>query len=217
MQGLFQFLQQWQGSFECIIVDDGSTDSSDLAIKNHPHFPLLSSHIQILTQANQGKGAALKTGIQQAQGDFILTLDADMATEPTELIQWLKMRQTFYTKEILIGSRELKNSDVQDLGYRKIVGNIFNAIIRLFTGLPFRDTQCGFKLYPAAAAKALFDKLQTPGWSHDVEILKRANRLGYAIVEMPVHWKAIEGSKIRVVQDGFKMLFEVIRISFLKD
>jgi dolichyl-phosphate beta-glucosyltransferase len=102
------------------------------------------------------------------------------------------------------------------LGYRKFVGNIFNFIIRNMVGLRISDTQCGFKLYPKEAAKQLFAKLQTMGWAHDVELLKRANLLGYAIIEMPITWNAIEGSKINVLSDSWNMFWEVVKIRGMK-
>lgn len=211
--GIAAFFKCWQGNTEVIIVDDGSTDGSDVLIVLHPVFKEYENQIQFIKQENTGKGGALQNGVKFAKGNFILTLDADMATVPTELLNWLELRKQFYTKEILIGSRELKNSTVHDHGYRKIVGNIFNFLIRTITGLPFHDTQCGFKLYPIDAAKQIFNLLQTQGWAHDVELLLRANKLGYAIVEMPIQWQAVDGSKISVVRDSFQMLWDVIKIA----
>ncbi|MBK7762142.1 MAG: glycosyltransferase [Bacteroidetes bacterium] len=212
-EGIAEFMKRWDAKVEVIIVDDGSTDGTDLFIESHPVCKQNVNAIKLVRQNNTGKGGALQNGVKASTGNFILTLDADMATSPTELLNWLTIRKQFYEKEILIGSRELPTSKVQDHGYRKVVGNIFNLLIRTITGLPFKDTQCGFKLYPAVAAKELFSQLQTMGWAHDVELLLRANRLGYAIVEMPIQWQAVEGSKISVVRDSFHMLWDVIKIA----
>jgi dolichyl-phosphate beta-glucosyltransferase len=216
MQGLDEFKQQWDTTFEILLVDDGSTDQTMQILQQHNSYEHLAPYITILTQRNTGKGGALRHGVAKANGDYILTLDADMATKPTELIQWRTKRKSFYPREILIGSRELNNSQVHDLGYRKFVGNIFNFIIRNMVGLRISDTQCGFKLYPKEAAKQLFAKLQTMGWAHDVELLKRANLLGYAIIEMPITWNAIEGSKINVLSDSWNMFWEVVKIRGMK-
>jgi dolichyl-phosphate beta-glucosyltransferase len=216
MDGLAEFTQAWKGPFEIILVDDGSTDGTSILIEKHPIAQSLKSNLNVISQSNTGKGGALKKGIEVAKGDYVLTLDADMATRPIELLKWIQLRNQFYEKEILIGSRELKTSIVHDLGYRKIVGNIFNWIIRSLVGLNIQDTQCGFKLYPRPIAQQLFASLHTMGWAHDVEILKKANQLGCAIVEMPITWNAIEGSKINVVNDSWKMFWEVMKIQGMK-
>lgn len=213
-QGLKDFDTQWKGAYEVILVDDGSDDGTDVLIQSNPFYVDLLSRkkITLLQQKNTGKGGALKLGVSKATNDFILTLDADMATSPTELLHWLAMKKTFNEKEILIASRELKNSKVEDSIKRKLVGNVFNFMIRKAVKLNISDTQCGFKLYPSTVAKTLFSKLQTLGWAHDVELLVMANKMGYAITEMPITWTAIEGSKIDVLRDGWKMFWEVMRI-----
>jgi glycosyltransferase involved in cell wall biosynthesis len=216
--GLQEFQQAWLGKMEVILVDDGSADDTANAIQTHPIFIALQSEHKIhwMQQKNQGKGAALKAGVQIAKGDFVLTLDADMATRPIELLNWLQLKKTFETNELLIGSRELKTSDVKDLDHRKWIGNVFNFIIQKLTHLTIQDTQCGYKLYHEAIAKTLFENLQTTGWAHDVELLLKAKRMGCQITEMPITWKAIPGSKINIWKDSIIMFFEVLRISRMK-
>ena len=212
--GMIDFTKQWESDYEIIIVDDGSDDGTNEKIKQHIHFQYFQSQqrITLLTQENKGKGGALKYGVQHAKNDFVLTLDADMATMPSELLIWYAQRKIFTNKEILIGSRELKNSKVDDSLMRHVVGNIFNFIITQTLHLNIKDTQCGFKLYPKQIAKEIFAALQIVGWSHDVELLLRANQLGYAITEMPVTWRAVEGSKIKVLRDGWNMFWELRKI-----
>lgn len=214
--GVLHFSKGWPGEFEVILVDDGSTDGGLNDNNQLAEWDSKGIRYRVLTQTNQGKGKALQTGVMAALGDFVLTLDADMATQPTELMTWWQKRGRFYEKEILIGSRELRESVVSDSWKRKVVGRVFNRLIRWMTGLPYRDTQCGFKLYPAHAAKALFGALQTAGWSHDVELLLRANRMGFAVVQMPIVWHAIPGSKISVLRDSMVMFKELIRIVLMR-
>lgn len=210
MEALHDFIQQWQGPCEVIIVDDGSVDGTEEVIRSNPLFN--SDHMQFIRQNNTGKGGALKLGVSRAQGDYILTLDADMAASPLELIAWLKEKSAFNKNEILIGSREKNKLNVQDKAHRKFIGHVFNRLIRTMTGLTQLDTQCGFKLYANEVAQQLFKPLQTLGWAHDVELLCRAQHLGYSIIEMPITWKAVEGSKIRIVRDSWRMFWELVRI-----
>lgn len=212
--GIVDFVSQWKGEYEVIIVDDGSTDGTDILITQHPDFMLWqkTQTIRLIHQKNTGKGGALKHGVGFATKDFVLTLDADMATAPIQLLEWLNARHEFQQNEILIGSRELKQSVIREIPYRKFIGNVFNYVIRKSVGLSIHDTQCGFKLYPVSIAGRVFSELQTLGWAHDVELLARAHKLGCKIIEMPVTWTAVPGSKINVVKDSWNMFWEVMRI-----
>lgn len=211
-RGITDFAAQWPGRFDVVLVDDGSTEDDLKGLATMVGYTAIADRIDIIRQANTGKGGALKTGVLNAKGDYILTLDADMAAEPTQLLDWWASRAGFFEREIFIGSRELPQSEVIDSVQRRQVGRVFNRMIRWMTGLPYRDTQCGFKLYSRGVAVELFSALQTMGWAHDVEILLRANRAGYAIVQMPLRWTAVAGSKINVWRDSWVMFGELIRI-----
>jgi Glycosyltransferases involved in cell wall biogenesis len=216
MQGLMSIHEHVGSPYEFIIVDDGSQDNFLEQFKKNKDFENIENYTTILLQTNQGKGAALANGVRQATGDFILTLDADMATSPLELLQWETINKELSQQEIWIGSREHPQSNVKDSIKRKLIGLIFNRIIRLLTGLKINDTQCGFKLYPASAAKLLFASLQTKGWAHDVELLLRAKRQHILIKEMPITWRAVAGSKINILRDSIKMFVEVWKISKMR-
>ncbi len=212
-EGVRSFIAKWGGRPEIIIINDGSKDNTEALLKEHEVFKQHKELISIYSQPNTGKGGALRNGVLKATGDYILTLDADMATPPEEIIKWLAlMGGKPAPNTIYIGSREHKDSVIKKQGDRKAAGNIFNFIVRLLTPLKARDTQCGFKLYPAGEAKRLFDGLQTYGWAHDVELLYKAYLDKMNIVEMPLAWNAIEGSKISLVSDGFNMLWEILVI-----
>lgn len=211
--GLSSFKQKWPGPFEVIIINDGSKDNFEQLALKHEFYLQNKDIISIYSQANTGKGGALRNGVLKAKGKFILTLDADMSTPPEELIRWYAMwggaptDNTIYT-----GSREHKDSVIKKNNNRKVAGNIFNLMVRVLTPLNMRDTQCGFKLYPAGEAKKIFGELQTFGWAHDVELLYRAHLDNVKIVEMPLVWNAVEGSKISVLGDGMKMIVEILTI-----
>lgn len=216
-EGIASFLPRWPHTVHIIIVNDGSRDNTLQLLQQHPVYQAHQDIIQILSQQNTGKGGALKQGVAAVgDSDYILTLDADMATPPAELVKWMVLLNNAPKRDtIYIGSREHKDSVIKNQGDRKIAGNIFNRIVRLLTPLRYlEDTQCGFKLYPAAVAKDAFARLQTEGWAHDVELLYRAHLNSIKIVEMPLTWNAVEGSKINLFRDGVKMLLETIRIVF---
>jgi tetratricopeptide (TPR) repeat protein len=117
--------------------------------------------------------------------------------------------------EILIASRELKDSSTEGDQSRRLAGNVFNRFVRLFTPLRAQDTQCGFKLYPAAVAKQLFGALKVKGWAHDVELLYRARLEGIHVTEMPIHWFQEPGSKISMARDAVNMLAQVLQVMIL--
>lgn len=211
------FDSKWYNDYEVIIVDDGSSDGTAEKVENAIAESLSRATVSIIKlEQNVGKGGALKAGVQAATGDFVLTLDADMAAQPTLLKNWLLRlpNHQFDKEQILIGSREHKDSQVQAKSNRKTLGRVFNILTQLTTSLNFKDTQCGFKLYPAHIAKSLFGNLQTNGWSHDVEILYKAQLQGIDIQSMPVKWQHIDGEKINVGSDGMKMALQTILISW---
>jgi len=217
LKTLKSFDQKWTSPLEIILVDDGSTDDTAKIIEEKfpTNFSGDTSFNFVKLPQNEGKGGALKAGVTVATGDHILTLDADMATRPQELRKWLAKlpKKTFNTNQILIGSREHADSQVEAQGIRRLAGWIFNFFIQLFTNLNLRDTQCGFKLYPKAAAQKLFGDLKSNGWAHDVELLYRGKLAGYEIQSMPVKWDAMDDSKINLLTDSIKMFWQTVFIS----
>jgi len=217
IDGFKEFIATWHGLFEIIIIDDGSTDDTVSLIKNNLLYKnlLADNKIQLIQQTNTGKGGALQKGITAATLDFVLTVDADMATHPVEIMNWrLQNKATFARDTICIASRTLAASKLILISNRRSSGKLFNTIVRIITNLPFKDTQCGFKLYPRAIAQQLFANLRTKGWAHDVEILLQANKQSIPVIEMPITWNERDASKINVLRDGMKMLWEVMKMRF---
>jgi dolichyl-phosphate beta-glucosyltransferase len=216
MDGIKYFIAEWHGDFEFIIINDSSSDDTYSRIENIPLYQSLSINgkAQLINNlpTRKGKGGALKTGIEVASKDYILTCDADMATEPIAMIIWfIKYPQLFDHKSILIASRTHPESQLELISDRRSHGNLFNRIVRLLTPLELLDTQCGFKLYPCKMAKSLFASLKTMGWAHDVEILCRASKLNFSIHELPILWSEREASKINLWSDGIRMVWEVVK------
>ena len=216
---LSDFVKKWKGPLEVLIIDDGSTDHTVEAIRQQPLFRELESagKARIISyHPNRGKGYALKTGVMEATGDYILTLDADMSMKPGQLLRWMEMNGgRLPENEVWIASRELKDSATEGDQSRRLAGNIFNRIVRILTPLDLKDTQCGFKLYPAPIAKQLFTRMKVHGWAHDVELLYRARLKGIALREMPIQWFQEPGSKVSVLRDALKMLWQVLMVTIL--
>ena len=194
-------------SWEVIVSDDGSTDGTVERLA--PSFP----DIKFLRDpVNAGKGAAVRRGMLAAQGDLVLFSDADLSTPIDELgpmVRVMKERGT----DIVIASRGLSDSklEVRQPWWRELAGRIFNLLVRPLSGLPFRDTQCGFKLFRYRAAQDVFRSIRCNDWAFDVEALMVASMLGYRVIEVPVRWINEERSKVRILVDAPKMAFDVLR------
>ena len=191
---LAQFCER-HGSVEVLIVDDGSKDTTAAIVQEfaarYPFARLLQN------PGNRGKGYSVRHGMQKAQGDWILSTDADLSSpleEVNKLIDAVDREQAAGA----IGSRALDRSlvGVHQAAFREMSGRIFNVIMRLATGLPFRDTQCGFKLFRRDAAEVIFSRQLLDGFGFDVEDLLIARIHGFKVVEVPVRWDNVEGTKV---------------------
>jgi dolichyl-phosphate beta-glucosyltransferase len=213
LEGIHDFIVEWHGDFEFILVNDASTDNTIKVLSEQSLFQnlLLDKKIKVFHNSNKGKGGALQLGVAEATKEYVLTCDADMATSPLEIILWSKENEsTFDGRTISIGSRTHPKSELVLITHRRAHGNLFNNVVRILTGLKQQDTQCGFKLYPTPIAKQLFATIKTMGWAHDVEILRNATKKGIGIIEMPITWNERDASKINLYRDGLKMIWEVM-------
>jgi dolichyl-phosphate beta-glucosyltransferase len=191
---LEQFCKR-HGSVEVLIVDDGSRDATAAVIQEfaqrHPFARLLQN------PGNRGKGYSVRHGMQEAHGDWILSTDADLSS-PLEEVDKLLAAVDREKAAAAIGSRALDRSlvGVHQAALREWSGRAFNLVMRLSTGLPFRDTQCGFKLFRTDAARAIFPRQRLDGFGFDVEDLLIARIQGFKVVEVPVRWDNVEGTKV---------------------
>jgi dolichyl-phosphate beta-glucosyltransferase len=196
--------------FEITVVDDGSTDRTAEVVTN---FSQHAPEVELLSlRQNSGKGYAVRAGMLSADGEFVIFTDADLSTPIEEVAKALDlMRQGW---DVVIGSRALPESDVQvrQNFLRETMGKIFNRIVRLFSGLPFPDTQCGFKCFTQKAAKDIFSRAVINGFAFDVEALVLAKTLGYRVTDMPIRWVNSPASKVRIFSSPLQMLREVWRV-----
>jgi dolichyl-phosphate beta-glucosyltransferase len=169
---------------EILIVDDGSTDGTAALIEAEAAGD--PSIRAIALPRNRGKGGAVAEGVAAATGTLSLIVDVDLSTPLSELGKLYEpLREG---ADIAIGSRTLDPSIVQRSAYRYWLGRGFNLLVRLLTRLPYRDTQCGFKLAPTQLAHALLRDQLIERYAFDVETLVRARAAGYTVKEVPVVW-----------------------------
>ncbi len=199
-------------SYELLVVDDGSRDDTAALVEQ---AGAQNSRIRLIRlPRNAGKGAAVRAGMQAAQGVLRLFADADGATP----IQELERLEAAIKDgaDLAIGSRTLASRDhryqVKARLHRTLLGNLFNRIVCALGIQRIHDTQCGFKLFRQAAAQDLFSVARIDGYGFDLELLYVAHRRGYRIAEVPINWSDQPGSKVRVLRDGLAMLREMLAV-----
>lgn len=191
-------------------MDDGSRDQTAELVQTYarenPSVRLLSN------PGNRGKGYSVRNGILHANGEFILFTDADLSSPIEEAPKLFRALED--GSDIAIGSRWVRpelQTQRQSL-IRQILGRVFNGFLRLFLGLKFNDTQCGFKALRQHCAKAVFPLQKVEGWGFDPEILFLAHKMGFTVTEVPVVWAHDDGTRIHPLADGAKMIADMIRI-----
>jgi glycosyltransferase involved in cell wall biosynthesis len=175
---------------EVVVVDDGSRDRTK-------EVALAGGARVLENPGNRGKGYTVRHGMLEARGDWVLYSDADLSA-PIEELEKLWAATERADAKVAIGSRGLDRTlvGVHQPFAREMMGRIFNLSMRVVTGLPFRDTQCGFKLFEGKAAHEVFARQQLEGFGFDVEVLFIAQKLGFRSIEVPVRWDNVEGTKV---------------------
>ena len=184
---------------EIVVVDDGSTDRTAEIVREWSTRNALVRLLQ--NPGNRGKGYAVRNGFGDARCEWVLFTDADLST-PIDDLARLEAAIVRSGADGAFGSRALDRKLVgkRQPAAREISGRVFNLFVRLITGLPYRDTQCGFKLFRSDVARALAAWQRLEGFGFDVEILYIASRLGYRIEEVAVRWYNAEGTKVSLLK-----------------
>jgi dolichyl-phosphate beta-glucosyltransferase len=194
----------YPGSYEVIVVDDGSRDGlAGVLAPIAADWPQLAV---IEHAANQGKGAAVRTGMLAARGERLLFADADGATpidEEANLSEAIRSGADVAVGSRLVAARGVRRSRTLTRG---LAGRLFAAFARRWLGISVRDTQCGFKMFRREAGRELFSRSSEPGYLFDLELLVLARRLGYRVAEVPVNWADVPGGHLSLARELGRVL-----------
>jgi dolichyl-phosphate beta-glucosyltransferase len=197
---------------ELIVVNDGSTDATAKIVREALKDAKFQTQL-LENFPNRGKGAAVRTGLLAATKPIGLFFDADLSTPLNEIPKLIEPIANG-DLDLAFGSRALdrKLIGIHQPWRREQAGRVFNLIVRIATGMPFWDTQCGFKAFRLDVCRPILEKAHTVGFAFDVELLFLAWRAGLRLGEVPVRWNHAEGSKVHVIRDSLAMLREVIAL-----
>jgi len=207
LERILDYLSAQGGSFEVVVVDDGSDDATPSLAQS-----FAARGVRLLRHdRNRGKGAALATGVAASRGDWVLLCDADLAT-PIEELETLRARAP--EVDLVAGSRATTGARIvrRQPFYREAMGKTYNRWLRLLGLTELSDTQCGFKLVRGEPARRLFERLTIGRFAWDVELLHLARREGLRVVEVGVVWRHEPESKVHAVRDSWRMLLDSLRL-----
>ncbi|ODQ54940.1 hypothetical protein SAICODRAFT_5562 [Saitoella complicata NRRL Y-17804] len=216
------------GQWEILIIDDGSKDgTSDVALgwarRKQEEGKVRDGEVRVVRlEINRGKGGAVAHGMQHVRGKYVLFADADGASRFEDLKLLLGNLKQIETDGLgcAVGSRaHMVSTDavVKRSLIRNILMHGFHTFLHLLGIRNIADTQCGFKLFTRRACSLIFPSMHVEGWIFDVEVLLLCEKLGVGVVEVPITWHEVDGSKMSLVRDAIMMAKDlvVIRLNYV--
>lgn len=206
IQAALHYFRAQPYTVELILVDDGSSDGTPAILEK------AEGARAICYRPNRGKGCAVRTGMLAATGRYRLFADAGLCVPFAEIDKGLALLEA--GADVAIGSRKLAQSQVveKQAGYRRAGSSVFGLLVRNWMGLRYSDTQCGFKLFTAAAAERLFSAARIDGFMFDAETLINARKFGLTVKEFPVQWRADPDTRYKPFSGSIRNLLELARI-----
>ena len=194
LERLREFLTTFGRSWEIVVVDDGSSDSTGKIVEEQSET---DPRIRLIRAKHGGKGAAVRRGMLESRGEWRFLSDADLSMPPDNLKRFFETDGNRPAFDISIGSREALGAHrIDEPWARHMLGRIFNWTVKLVVIRGIEDTQCGFKLYSAEAADLVFPVQRLQGFAFDVENLFIARKAGLSIGEVPIDWQYYKGGKV---------------------
>jgi hypothetical protein len=202
-----QALNQFTNSYEIIIAEDGSIDgtsdrSEDLA-KQYPCVRLIHRDKRL------GRGTALNNAFKQSNGQVLVYMDLDLATD-LRFLRPLIEAISVEGYDFATGSRMMEKSNATRTFSRGFSSKTYNFLVRHMLGSHLRDHQCGFKGFKRKPLLAMMDQVKATHWFWDTEIMVRAHRAGYKIKEIPVEWHSGRDTKVNLAKDSWNMFWQII-------